>query len=493
MPRLTIRRGEPVAEYTFEGTPTLSQALAEAGFAMAQPCGGRGTCGKCAVLSLAGEVSAPTEPEVRANARLGCQARLLGDCTVNLPMAQAWTAIQTDAASVAVLGEPMAGRYGAAVDLGTTTMVARVFDLHTGMPLGERAVVNPQTAVAADVMGRISAALSGRLTELQTMAQAAIQAAVAGACADAGIAGADALVVAGNTTMLYLLTGRSPESLACTPFQADFRFGALEVFSGTPLYLPPCAGAFMGADLTCAALATGLCEGSETVLLADIGTNGELMLWHQGKLYAVSTAAGPAFEGGEISQGCGGVTGAIDKVWVENGGLGVHAIGGGSATGICGSGLLDAVAALLTLGRVDATGASDAASFPLAGSVRLTAGDVRAVQLAKAAIAAGMETLLAAAGAKPADVKRLLLAGGFGSHVSVASAVAIGLIPAALAGKAQAVGNASLAGASALLLDTRLREKADWIANTAKIVPLGGDAGFEERFIAAMGFPWGEE
>lgn len=493
MPKLTIRRGDTVAEYTFQGTPTLSQVLAGAGFTMEQPCGGRGTCGKCAVLSLTGEVSAPNEPEVRVDARLSCQARLLGDCTAELPVARAWTVIETDAAGVAVLGKPMAGRYGAAVDLGTTTMVARVFDLRTGMLLGERAVVNPQTAVAADVMGRISAALSGRLTDLQTMVQSTIQTAVAGACADAGVAGVDALTVAGNTTMLYLFTGRSPESLAYAPFQADFLFGSLDALSGVPLYLPPCAGAFMGADLTCAALATGLCEGMETVLLADIGTNGELMLWHKGELYAASTAAGPAFEGGEISQGCGGVTGAIDKVWVENGKLGVHAIGGGVASGICGSGLLDAVAALLTLGRVDATGASDAASFPLAGSVRLTAGDVRAVQLAKAAIAAGMETLLAAAGAKPADVKRLLLAGGFGSHLSVASAVAIGLIPAALAGKAQAVGNASLAGASALLLDTRLRDKADWIAKAAKVVQLGGDAGFEARFMAAMDFPWGEE
>lgn len=493
MPKLTIRRGDTVTEHAFEGTLKLSQALAEADFSMEQPCGGRGTCGKCAVLLLTGEASTPNEFEARAGARLSCQARLLGDCTVELPAARAWAAIETGTVGETSLGVPMAGRYGAAVDLGTTTMVARVFDLRTGKPLGERAVVNPQTAVAADVMGRISAALSGRLGELQTMAESAIQSAVAGACADAGIAGADALTVAGNTTMLYLLTGRSPESLAYAPFQADFLFGTIEVLSGMSLYLPPCAGAFMGADLTCAAIATGLCEGTDTVLLADIGTNGELMLWHKGELYAASTAAGPAFEGGEISQGCGGVQGAIDKVWVENGGLGVHAIGGGSAMGICGSGLLDAVAALLALGRVDATGASDAASFPLAGGVSITAGDVRAVQLAKAAIAAGMETLLAAAGAKPADVKQLLLAGGFGSHLSVASAVAIGLIPAALAGKAQAVGNASLAGAAALLLDTRLRKRAGWIASTAKVVQLGGDPGFEARFMAAMDFPWSEE
>ncbi|NLI21622.1 MAG: ATP-binding protein [Clostridiales bacterium] len=225
----------------------------------------------------------------------------------------------------------------------------------------------------------------------------------------------------------------------------------------------------------------------------DIGTNGELMLWRPDTLWAASTAAGPAFEGGEIAQGCGGVTGAIDRVWVENGGLGAHVIGGGEAQGVCGSGLLDAAAALLALGRLDATGAADAPAYRLKDGVRLTAGDVRALQLAKAAVAAGVETLLSSAGVRPAEVKRLLLAGGFGSKLNIASAAAVGLIPAALAGRAQAVGNASLAGAAALLLDTGLRAKAERIARTARAVRLGGDPAFEARFLAAMDFPMAQE
>ena len=494
MPTLSIRRGDETAEYRFEGTVTLSQVLAEAGFAMAQPCGGRGVCLKCAVLSLTGEVSAPTLAETKAGVRLACQARLFGDCAVTLPATNPWIAIETDGVAVE-LGDPMAGRYGAAVDLGTTTLAARVYELSTGQELAQRAGVNPQTAIAADVMGRISAAMAGELARLTAMARDAIEQILAEACADAGIRGVDALCVAGNTVMFYLLTGRNPRALAAAPFAADCLFGGEEAqpLAGARLYLPPCAGAFMGADLTCAALATGLCDQPETVLLADIGTNGELMLWHRGALYAASTAAGPAFEGGEISQGCGGIAGAIDKVWVEQGRLGAHVIGGGRAKGICGSGLLDAIAALLTLGHVDETGAADAASYTLCDGVCLTAGDIRAVQLAKAAIAAGMETLLAAAGTTPADVKRLDLAGGFGNRLSVASAVAVGLIPAAFAGKAHAVGNASLTGASALLLDTRLRRKAAQIASSAKIVQLGGDPGFERRFFAAMAFPCVDE
>lgn len=494
MPRLTIRRENARSEHGFTGTPTLAQALSDAGFPSATPCGGRGVCGKCAVLSLLGAVSEPSPAETRHGARLMCQARLLGDCEVTLPAARAWTDIQS-AEDTAVLVAPMPGRYGAAVDLGTTTVVARVYDLQTGLALGERALVNPQTAVAADVMGRISAALGGGLARLTAMAREAVAAAVAGACADAGVPGVDAMTVAGNTTMLYLLTGRRPDALARAPFQADALFGEEEAqpLGGARLYLPPCAGAFLGADLTCAALSTGLCDSPETALLMDIGTNGELMLWRPDTLWAASTAAGPAFEGGEIAQGCGGVTGAIDRVWVENGGLGAHVIGGGEAQGVCGSGLLDAAAALLALGRLDATGAADAPAYRLKDGVRLTAGDVRALQLAKAAVAAGVETLLSSAGVRPAEVKRLLLAGGFGSKLNIASAAAVGLIPAALAGRAQAVGNASLAGAAALLLDTGLRAKAERIARTARAVRLGGDPAFEARFLAAMDFPMAQE
>ncbi|NLI21623.1 MAG: 2Fe-2S iron-sulfur cluster binding domain-containing protein [Clostridiales bacterium] len=213
MPRLTIRRENARSEHGFTGTPTLAQALSDAGFPSATPCGGRGVCGKCAVLSLLGAVSEPSPAETRHGARLMCQARLLGDCEVTLPAARAWTDIQS-AEDTAVLVAPMPGRYGAAVDLGTTTVVARVYDLQTGLALGERALVNPQTAVAADVMGRISAALGGGLARLTAMAREAVAAAVAGACADAGVPGVDAMTVAGNTTMLYLLTGRRPDALA---------------------------------------------------------------------------------------------------------------------------------------------------------------------------------------------------------------------------------------------------------------------------------------
>jgi len=488
MPILSIRRGAAITEYSFTGAPTLAEALAAAGFAQAQPCGGRGTCGKCTVEMLCGEVFPPNEAEKRVGVRLACQARLRGDCAVTLPAPRLWTGIETEAAAPEV-GEPMPGRYGAAVDLGTTTIVAQVYELATGRALGRAALPNPQAAVAADVMGRVSAALSGELARLSTLARTAVHNAVKDACLAAGVGGVEALSVAGNTVMLTLLTGRDPRTLAVSPFKADCLFGFEEPLFGVPAYLPPCGAAFIGADITCAALATGLADAGDTSLLMDIGTNGELVLSHQSRLFAVSASAGPAFEGVEISQGMGCAQGAIDKVWVESGGLGARVVGGGKAVGLCGSGLVDAIAALLRLGRIDPDGRTDAPRLLIRDGVSITAADVRAVQLAKAAIAAGVETLLAAAGLSAGDVQRLALAGGFGSRLNVASAAAIGLIPAALAGKTYAAGNAALAGAAALLTDMRLRGKAEAFARTVEVLPLGGDPAFEKRFFANMDFP----
>lgn len=493
MPKLTLRRGEQAAEYAFTGTPLLADTLAEAGFAVAQPCGRRGVCGKCAVLSLVGQVSPPTAAEAKAGVRLACQARLLGDAQAVLAPQAEWAAIETAAPRAAQAGVPMPGRYGAAVDLGSTTVAARVYDLQTGEPLGEHALENPQAALAADVMARISIAQSGGLAQLSALAREAVRQAVAGACRAARVPRADALTVAGNTVMLYLLTGRDPGALGVAPFEADCLFGLETALDGVPAYLPRCAGAFMGADLTCAALATGLCDTPVTALLCDIGTNGECMLWHGGVLYAASAPAGPAFEGGALSQGCGGVRGAVDRVWVEGGVLGSHVIGGGQAVGLCGSGVIDALAALLSLGRIDASGAADAPYLPVSGSVGLTAGDIRAVQLAKAAVAAAIGMLMDEAGIAPAQVRQLWLAGGFGSHISESSAAAIGMIPPELAPRAQAAGNAALAGTAMLLLDTRLRARADALALQTRVVQLGGREGFDRRFIDALAFPYAEE
>ena len=475
MPRLTIRRGPQMASLAFCGTQRLSALLERAGQAVAQPCGGRGVCGKCAVL-LDGDVSAPNAAEQRCGARLACQAMVHGDATVMLP-------------DVLPMEQIEAGS-GAEVDIGTTTLALRLYDLQIGACLAVCAMLNPQTTVAADVIGRMDAAMKGQLAGLQASVGSAVQTLLRTACAQAGVPAEDtaSLVLTGNTTMLYLLTGRNPACLSRAPFEADCTFGEEYALPGRRCYLPHCLHAFVGADTTCALLAGGMLEKQETALMCDIGTNGEIAPWHRGQLYVASTAAGPAFEGAGISCGCGSIPGAIDRVRVEHGALHIHTIGGRKPVGLCGSGLVDAVAALLEMGIIDETGAMEDAAFLLAEGVQLTRRDVRALQLAKAAMAAGMGSLLHAAGCPAEDVAAVYLAGGFGSHLSMAGAARIGLIAPALADRVRVIGNAALDGAAMLLMDTALRDRTAALQRQAQHVRLDGNAFFSQRYVDAMMF-----
>ena len=492
MPMLTVRQGDVSLTVPFEGTPLLGDVLASRGLGVQQPCGGRGICGKCAVRA-AGRLSTPPQAVLENGMRLTCQTTLLGDCSVLLPPKQDGAVIQTESVRPAGDGarrDPMPGRFGAAVDIGTTTLALRLLDLEAGRLLARQAALNPQVQVSADVIGRIGAALASKGPWLEQAVLECLEDMLRAACAEAGVGrqAVASLVLTGNTTMLYLLTGRSPEPLSHAPFHADTLFGLLAPLMGGEAYLPPCMDAFVGADITCAVLACGMCDRAETALLMDVGTNGEVALWHDGRLYVASTAAGPAFEGVGISCGCGSVPGAVDSVRIENGRLAAHTIAGAEPVGLCGSGLIDAVAALLALDRIDETGAMDEECAVIAGPVHLTARDVRSVQLAKGAVAAGVATLLRHAGVAPAQVGTLYIAGGFGSHLNIESAAAIGLVPPELTGRVRVLGNAALAGAEMLLLDRSCIQQAEKIARSAQSVLLSGNPVFSELFMECMAF-----
>ena len=379
---------------------------------------------------------------------------------------------------------------GAAMDLGTTTLALRLFSLGEGRELSRAAAINPQTAVAADVIGRMSAAIAGGGAALQQMAEDGLAGLLADACGKAGISMEDVtrMVIAGNTTMLYLLTGMDPKPLSRAPFRAETLFGENRRILGREAFLPRCMDAFVGADLTCAVLASGMTEKKETALLADIGTNGEIALWHREKLYATSTAAGPAFEGASISCGCGAMPGAIDRITQAEGRLYVHTIGDQPPKGLCGSGLIDAVAALRALEELDTHGNMVQEAIPLCPGVVLTREDIRQVQLAKGAMAAGMFALLEMVGVDPEEVGTLYIAGEFGSHLNVASAAAIGLIPRRWVSRTRGIGNAALDGAGRMLLTPEDREKGTALAKSARPVRLGGSPRFERLFMKMMNF-----
>lgn len=479
---LTVETGDKVQQLVFDAPKPLKNLLEEAGLQQPHPCGGRGSCGKCAVC-LEGAVSAPNEAEKKAGTRLSCQAILLGDAKAVLKKREDLSQIQIKSKAEVELGIPISGKIGAAVDIGTTTIALKRYDLQTGLLLGESAMENPQVRVAADVMGRIGAAMDGQLETLQKQVLDAISQLL-----DRAGGPADTLVITGNTTMLYLLTGRDPKCLSCVPFEADTLFDTDTQILNTPAYLPPCMNAFVGADITCAVLASEMCQ-KETALLCDVGTNGEIALWRDGTLYVTSTAAGPAFEGAGISCGCSSIPGAIDRVWAEQGRLELHTIGDVPAVGLCGSGLIDAVAQLLELEWMDETGALDEDEVELAPGVSLLQKDIRAMQLAKAAIAAGIQTLLEVSSTACDEIETLYIAGGFGSHLNIESAVRIGLIPEELEHKVQVIGNAALAGASQLLLDSRKLAPLRAIAACSRHWNLGGNPRFNENYMSSMLFP----
>lgn len=483
MPVLKVWQNESFREIIFSGTPVVRTLLQQHLIRSSHPCGGRGICKKCAIRAE-GHLTPLTEAEKSAGTRLSCQTALLGDAVIWLP--EDTGSIQLSGTE-AVLGHAMDGGQGAAIDIGTTTIALKRYDLHTGAVLAQAGIMNPQRTIAADVMGRIGAAMNGQADILRNMLADAIRSLLI----QTGETLPDILVITGNTTMLYLLTGRHPACLSAAPFQADCLFDCHETFLGIPVYYPPCMNAFVGADITCAVLDSGMCRTKGTALLCDIGTNGEIALWTEGKLYVTSTAAGPAFEGAGISCGCGSIPGAIDRVWVENSSIHMHTIGEQKAAGLCGSGLVEAIAAFLETGHIDETGAVDEDFLFLTEDVKLLPADVRAVQLAKGAIAAGIRTLLEEANITEDQIETLYIAGGFGSHLNTVSAAAIGLIPAGLADRVTVLGNSALSGASRMLLDQSLVAAAKTISRQAVHVPLSGSSRFSRHFMNTMLF--GEE
>ena len=514
---VTIHTPGGAATVSASSGSLLSEALGLSGHPVDLPCGGRGVCGNCRVVAR-GQLSAPGPVEIRllgeqltAGVRLACMTRLLGPATVWTDAAEGFDTAVTAGTGETAHHAPLYRGCGAAVDIGTTTLAARLY--RDGRPLAEATAKNPQTAFGADVISRIGQSLAGKGEALAQSVRGGVGQLLHTLCTKAGVPmdSLDGLVITGNTAMLYLLTGRSPASLAAAPFAADCLFNetlcarelGLPLPGDAQIYLPRCMGAFVGGDITTAVLASGMTAGTETALLVDIGTNGEMALWHQGVLTCCSTAAGPAFEGAGITQGMHGVAGAIDHVTVAGEALVCTVIGGGEAKGLCGSAVVDGVAAMLAVGALDETGRIEPEDcrcpgrisqqegdlfFRLQDNVGLCGKDVRAVQLAKSAICAGLETLLHTAGLAPRQVDTLYIAGGFGSYLNLDNAAAIGLIPASLRGCAQVIGNAALTGAAMMLGDRELLAAASAAAAQAHVLDLGSSPIFMERYMENMGF-----
>ena len=426
-------------------------------------------------------------------------------------------------------GDTTEQRHAIAFDLGTTTVVATLLDLGTGQPVAVRSMLNRQQPFGADVISRVSATMMDpdALEILQARAHETMNELTGEVCEEAGVAPAKVyeIAVCGNVTMMQLALGIDPEPLAVAPFIIASRrlppataqdFG-VRVHPRAPAVVFPSLGAYVGGDIVAGMLATGLTRDRRLRLFIDVGTNSEIALGSNERVVATAAPAGPAFEAAQIRCGMRAAEGAIEGVAIDGDDLTLEVIGDADPVGMCGSGLVDAVAQLVSAGLIDNSGRfvpdeQAAEQHPVlskrlvkvgeervfvlawrgedpANSIYLSQRDVRELQFAKASIATGWQILLTELGVEPGDVTQVLLAGSFGSYLSPASAVKIGLVPRLALPRIVSAGNVAGEGAKMAALSMRERAAADAILDEVEYVELSGRADFNDMFIDQLAFP----
>lgn len=537
---------------------TILEAGRLAGVTIEAPCNGTGTCGKCRVFVTGDDLaslrlpdgSGPFAEGENGCAVLACHAEVRGDVAVTVParkdeglkiadhgqrsevalrpfIDKCYDPVRHETAVLAggkflsvEQGDTSAHRFGLVVDIGTTTLVCALVDLGDGRELASSAALNPQSLHAQDVLSRIRFASNPEGVEkMRRTVVDEINRLITLVATEAGIDAEQVYeaVIAGNTTMLYLACGIDPLPLGRYPYSVDFRCGCHRTAAETGfniaprglVYLPPIISAYVGADISAGILSTKLNAEPATTLLVDIGTNGEMAIVKDGRLWATSTAAGPAFEGMNITFGMRAGTGAIERFRILAGGeLEIGVIGDVDATGICGSGLIDIVAELVAAGVIGANGryvspgtavipdslnrrlvrSNGKTAFSITDRVCLTQQDIRQVQLAKGAIRAGIELLLRCLEIGAGDVAKVLIAGSFGYHLRAESLTALGLLPSEFIDNVSFVGNTSKTGCEAFLLDAGSRQEMERLAAGVEVVELAAADDFDKVFVESLKF-----
>jgi uncharacterized 2Fe-2S/4Fe-4S cluster protein (DUF4445 family) len=410
-------------------------------------------------------------------------------------------------------GDTSGIRHAIAFDLGTTTVVATLLDLETGQPRAVRSILNAQQPFGADVISRISATMldDEALARLQEHAHETLLTLTDEVCDEAGVDPRHVyeVVVTGNVTMIQLALGIDPEPLSMAPFTIAARrlpearasdFG-LRVHERAPAVLFPALGAYVGPDIVAGILATGLTLDRRVRLFVDVGTNSEIVLGSSARAVACAAPAGPAFEAAQIRCGMRAAEGAIEGVKIVGGGVELTVIGDVEPQGLCGSGLVDAVAELVGAGVLDHSGRFVADSsdrlgkvgeetvFHLAEGVYLSQRDVRELQFAKASIATGWQILCRQLGIEPEEIAQVLLGGSFGTYLTPASAVRIGLVPKLPLPRIVAAGNVAGEGAKIAALSVTERAAANAVLDEVEYVELSGREDFNDLFVDQLAFP----
>lgn len=500
MAKLLIRTATCNLDIELNEGENIALALLRAKVDMPYACGGKGTCGQCSVwIDNSWQLACQTYPKQDTTiTRFGWKEALEENqniISVALMENETWadeTEQQLPGQHSIAHTEP--GSCIVAIDLGTTTLAAALVERESQKVIRTATAMNSQRRYGLDVLSRIRAAVDGYAKELQQLVLEDVQRLIDSFRGENVI---EAVYITGNTTVEHLLLGYSCENLGCAPFRPVSLAEQNMQIGGLTATILPGISAFVGADIAAGMQVLGMGNSRENVLLLDLGTNGEMGLVADGKLYTTSAPAGPAFEGGNLSCGTGSVPGAISKVRI----VGQRAIYGTiaqkPAVGICGTGVLELVSELLDNRIIDETGhlieAYQSKGYPLSrkadGSpLVFTQQDIREVQLAKAAIRGGMDMLLRQAGITAAQIGRLYLAGGFGYYLNVSKAVRIGLIPEELADRSEAVGNTALFGCIAYGCSKEAKRQTQEICQAADYSNLAEMSEFEQQYLQYMNF-----
>lgn len=557
MPIVTFVDQDNVSQIAAKHGATILEIARSAALLLESPCAGNGSCGKCRVELLDAQsihnivVSNQSSPLAGngnvPNVTLACQAKVIGDIRVSIvkhldvqdiqivnhgqaiaiepdpfiqkkynPSAEITEVFAGDESIGVERGNTADWNYGLIVDIGTTTLVVSLYDLNADKELGTVSALNPQCLYAQDVLSRIHIASDEEGLQLMYSSLVGVLNQMIGTvCKKSNIVPEQIYeaVYSGNTCMIHLATRTSPRSLGRYPYAPAIRGGLslnslnfdLEISPFGQIYLPPVISGYVGADIASGIVAANLHTKGTTVLFIDIGTNGEVVLVQDGVLMAASTAAGPAFEGMNISCGMRAAPGAIEGFYVElTGQSRIKTIDNQPAIGICGSGLIDIVGELVVHGVIQQNGrfiqgdrenlAAKLQSlegkvvYRIVDQVYLSQQDVRQVQLAKGAIRAGIEALLNKAQVKAECIDKVLIAGSFGYHVSERSLINIGLLPSDFSKKIAFLGNTSKMGGQVFLRNKGTREMMRHIASQVTVVELSMEKGFDKLFIDCLAF-----
>lgn len=521
--QITVHKGDETD--TFELPPMISvmEGLRKEGYQFNAACGGKGRCGKCRIRVIRGgtyvtaeDKTVFTEQELKDGWCLACRVYPGEDLEIEFALNdetefEVLTRTAAEANSVEATCEKenciKESGYEVAIDIGTTTIAMELLGKDSHKIWGKAAFINSQRAYGSDVISRIQASTEGKKEELQKCIREDLKKGLGQLVRENNIAltEIERIIISGNTTMGHLLMGYDCAGLGIFPFTPVniqlIRGDANEILGiqglGTRVEILPGISTYVGGDIVSGLYACDFDRKDEVCLLIDLGTNGEMAIGNKDKILVTSTAAGPAFEGGNITWGTGSIPGAICTVRIEDEKAVVGTIKDEPPVGICGTGVVETAAELLKEELIDETGRLEEEYFdegyPLAETsdgkkILFTQKDMREIQLAKAAIRAGAETLAYHYGVVKNDIARIYVAGGFGYKLDVKKAIAIGMIPEEFEGRIEAIGNSSLKGAEKFLTETDGQTRVQHIVKLSEEISLSTDKIFNEAYMDAMFF-----